>query len=254
MPSRRDTAMRFLECFCSGDIEGLAPLLAEDLRLRGPLFQFDSRESYLTSLRQNPPERCEHRLLSVTEDAEAGLVSMFYEYENRLAHSRSASSSDSTTRRSPRLSSCSMPATCERTWTSSECCTRRFQRRTRMRSDYFFTQMSSGFSPLAFLEAVTTTELKTSFRTCFRALRSDWKDWRAEVEEYLDAGNSVVVLGYYAGTHTRTGRSMRAVFATSTTFRTGRSLGSGSSQTPMSWSRPRLLCRHHECDCQTSRA
>ncbi len=43
--------------------------------------------------------------------------------------------------------------------------------------------------------------------------RQDWRDWRAEVEEYLDAGKSVVVLGYYAGTHAVTDRSMKAVFA-----------------------------------------
>ncbi len=47
----------------------------------------------------------------------------------------------------------------------------------------------------------------------FRALRRDWKDWRVEVEEYLDAGKSVVALGYYAGTHTITDRPMKAVFA-----------------------------------------
>ncbi len=47
----------------------------------------------------------------------------------------------------------------------------------------------------------------------FRSLRKDWNDWRAEVEEYLDASKSVVVLGHYAGTHSVTNRSMKAVFA-----------------------------------------
>ena len=47
----------------------------------------------------------------------------------------------------------------------------------------------------------------------FRSLRQDWNDWRAEVEEYLDAIKSVVVLGHYAGTHSVTNRSMKAVFA-----------------------------------------
>ncbi len=47
----------------------------------------------------------------------------------------------------------------------------------------------------------------------FGALRSAWLDWRVEVDEYLDAGNSVVVLGRYAGTHGETGRAMEAVFA-----------------------------------------
>ena len=47
----------------------------------------------------------------------------------------------------------------------------------------------------------------------FGALRSEWRDWRVEVDEYLDAVRSVVVLGRYVGTHGRTGRSMEAVFA-----------------------------------------
>ncbi len=47
----------------------------------------------------------------------------------------------------------------------------------------------------------------------FRSLRSDWNDWRVEIEEYLDAGDAVVVLGHYAGTHAATKRPMTAVFA-----------------------------------------
>ena len=47
----------------------------------------------------------------------------------------------------------------------------------------------------------------------FGALRNAWRDWRVEVDEYLDAGHAVVVLGRYAGTHGETGRSMEAVFA-----------------------------------------
>ena len=47
----------------------------------------------------------------------------------------------------------------------------------------------------------------------FGALRNTWRDWSVEVDEYLDAGDAVVVLGRYAGTHGETGRSMEAVFA-----------------------------------------
>ena len=46
----------------------------------------------------------------------------------------------------------------------------------------------------------------------FGAFGSVWRDWRVEVDEYLDAGGAVVVLGRYAGTHRGTGRSMEAVF------------------------------------------
>ncbi len=47
----------------------------------------------------------------------------------------------------------------------------------------------------------------------FAGLHGEWRDFRAEVDEYLDAGASIVVLGRYAGTHGQTGRSMEAVFA-----------------------------------------
>ena len=47
----------------------------------------------------------------------------------------------------------------------------------------------------------------------FSKLRSQWNDWRAEIDEYLDAGETVVVLGAYFGTHAETNKSMTAVFA-----------------------------------------
>ncbi len=47
----------------------------------------------------------------------------------------------------------------------------------------------------------------------FRSLRAEWNDWRTEIEEYLNAGEKVVVLGQYAGTHAATKRPMIAVFA-----------------------------------------
>jgi len=47
----------------------------------------------------------------------------------------------------------------------------------------------------------------------FGALQTEWRGWRVEVDEYLDAGATVVALGRYAGTHAESGRSMVAVFA-----------------------------------------
>ncbi len=47
----------------------------------------------------------------------------------------------------------------------------------------------------------------------FASLRTEWQDWRVQVDEYLDAGPSIVALGRYAGTHGVTGHSMEAVFA-----------------------------------------
>jgi len=77
--NNRDTALEFLRCFCAVDLAGLAPLLAEDLRLRGPLYSFDSRNSYLDSLKNDPPEKCTYQVLSVTEGKDC--VSIYYDYE-----------------------------------------------------------------------------------------------------------------------------------------------------------------------------
>ena len=47
--------------------------------------------------------------------------------------------------------------------------------------------------------------------TVFAGLHGEWRDWRVEIDEYLDAGASIVALGRYAGTHGQTGRSMEAI-------------------------------------------
>ena len=47
----------------------------------------------------------------------------------------------------------------------------------------------------------------------FFGLRSVWEGFKAPVEEILDAGDRVVALGHYEGTHADTHRSMKAVFA-----------------------------------------
>jgi len=35
----------------------------------------------------------------------------------------------------------------------------------------------------------------------FKAFNNDWESWRFEIEEYLDAANSVIVIGFYQGIH-----------------------------------------------------
>lgn len=74
----RDAALAFLDRFCAGDVEGLAALLAPELRVAGPLYRLDSREAYLEALRADPPLRCGYRLLSITEAADEALV--LYDY------------------------------------------------------------------------------------------------------------------------------------------------------------------------------
>jgi hypothetical protein len=79
--NHREQALEFLQRFAFGDINGLEPLLAEDLRLAGPYLRVESRAAYLEALRREPPEPCSIRVLSVTETDDT--VAVFYEYEKR---------------------------------------------------------------------------------------------------------------------------------------------------------------------------
>jgi hypothetical protein len=44
----------------------------------------------------------------------------------------------------------------------------------------------------------------------FKAFNNDWDSWRFQIEEYLDAGSSVVVLGFYEGIHRVSRKSFRS--------------------------------------------
>jgi hypothetical protein len=77
--NNREAALQFVKSFCAGDVDGLAPMLADDLRFSGPFFQFASADAYLNNLRDDPPEKCGYRVLSVTEGADS--VSIYYDYE-----------------------------------------------------------------------------------------------------------------------------------------------------------------------------
>lgn len=56
----------------------------------------------------------------------------------------------------------------------------------------------------------------------FMRLGSEWEGFRVTPEEWLDAGDRVVVLGTYSGTHKATGRQVRAQFAHIWSVREGR--------------------------------
>ena len=75
----REVAMEFLRCFCAGDINGLVPLLAEDLQFTGPFHHCSSSDAYLDSLKNDPPEKCGYRVLNVMEGGDS--VSIYYDYE-----------------------------------------------------------------------------------------------------------------------------------------------------------------------------
>jgi ketosteroid isomerase-like protein len=47
----------------------------------------------------------------------------------------------------------------------------------------------------------------------FAKLATEWESWQADVGRWLVAGESIVALGAYRGTHRTTGKSMTAAFA-----------------------------------------
>ena len=56
----------------------------------------------------------------------------------------------------------------------------------------------------------------------FGRIMADWEWFTVTPEEVLDAGDTVVGRGYYAGKHRQTGRELRAQFAHVFKFRDGR--------------------------------
>ncbi len=66
---------------------------------------------------------------------------------------------------------------------------------------FIYADRNPYLSPQAVLEGV------------FTRLGSEWEAFTVTPEEWLDAGNHVVVLGTCTGTHRETGREVRAQFA-----------------------------------------
>ncbi len=56
----------------------------------------------------------------------------------------------------------------------------------------------------------------------FKGFKNEWHGWSYDIDEYLDAGHAVVVLGSYRGTHVTTGKSMTAAAAHVYDLRDGR--------------------------------
>lgn len=67
--------------------------------------------------------------------------------------------------------------------------------------NFIYADLNPYVGPQAVLEGV------------FMRLGSEWEGFSVTPEEWLDAGNHVVVLGTYRGTHKETGKEVRAQFA-----------------------------------------
>ena len=53
-------------------------------------------------------------------------------------------------------------------------------------------------------------------------LGTEWDGYRVDIDEFLDAGDSIVALGHNSGTYRPTGKSMRAALANIWTLKNGK--------------------------------
>lgn len=59
-------------------------------------------------------------------------------------------------------------------------------------------------------------------KNVFARLSTEWIDYRAETESFFDAGDTIIVTGYYKGTHAKSKGVMNARFAHIWTFKDGK--------------------------------
>ena len=78
----KSLARSFVECFCKADLEGIDALLSMQFNLKGPLFEFDSKQDYIDSLSGNLEADPEAAILSVIGNTEEATA--FYYYKGNL--------------------------------------------------------------------------------------------------------------------------------------------------------------------------
>lgn len=78
----KSIAKSFVECFCRADIEGINSLLSAQFNLKGPLFEFDSKQDYIDSLYGNLEADPEAEILSVIGNTDEATV--FFKYRGNL--------------------------------------------------------------------------------------------------------------------------------------------------------------------------
>ena len=74
-----ELALKYMEIFFSGeDIEELSHLFAEDLTFRGPLYETNSAQDYINSLKSDPPRGFAYEIIGSFEgSSSARLVYRF---------------------------------------------------------------------------------------------------------------------------------------------------------------------------------
>ncbi|MEE8462361.1 MAG: nuclear transport factor 2 family protein [Acidobacteriota bacterium] len=65
-----ELALKYMEIFfCGEDIDELSHLFAEDLTFRGPLYETNSAQDYINSLKSDPPRGFAYEIIGSFEDS-----------------------------------------------------------------------------------------------------------------------------------------------------------------------------------------
>jgi len=75
-------ATSFIECFCKADLNGINSLLASKFHLKGPLFEFDTKEAYIESLKGNLEADPNAEILSICSNENE--VAAFFTYKGNI--------------------------------------------------------------------------------------------------------------------------------------------------------------------------
>lgn len=74
----KQIALKYLECFCAGDVDGIADFYTSDLNFSGTLMQFDNAQDYFRVLKNDPPVPAKYRLVCLIGEGDE--IAMFYDY------------------------------------------------------------------------------------------------------------------------------------------------------------------------------
>lgn len=72
-------AKEYVRCFCHGDLSGMSAILAEDFHIRGPLYEFNSRQAFIDRLASLNAPTAEYDVLSCIACIDEACV--FFRYQ-----------------------------------------------------------------------------------------------------------------------------------------------------------------------------
>ena len=80
-----ELALKYLEVFFSGEnLDELKSLLADNVSFAGPIYKFSSADSYINSLKEDPPKGLKYEIIKLFEDENSACIIYQFTKENVL--------------------------------------------------------------------------------------------------------------------------------------------------------------------------